>query len=165
MKAVSLWLGGLLAVWLQAYFLTAWRPFGVLPNLLLVVLTVFAWVRPASQTLVLAVFSGLVLDLTSGTDFGLRMAFYSVFGLAVLFIKQLGAGESWWSDAALVAAGTLVYNLAVLAALALSGGFELLPVARLILLELVLNLLLLVLLRRLLLWWFEPAADRFLVPG
>ncbi len=141
----------IVTVWLQINFLGAARPLGVLPNLLLITITYFALMRPASQTLAAALVGGLLLDFASGADFGLRMAFYSFYALAVVFLRQAGAAsENLGSAAAIVALGTVGYNFAVLGSLIL-GRTQIpwLTVGRLIGLELLLNLLLTVVFHRL----------------
>lgn len=108
-----------LAALLQASFLAAWRPAGVIPNLLLVVVIFLAATRPASGALAAALMGGLLLDLASGSDFGLRMGFYSLVALGVVVVKRLGGDyDDWALLVTTVIASALVFNLAVLANLA-----------------------------------------------
>lgn len=152
----------ILAVWLQINFLGGLRPLGIVPNLLLVALAFWAFLRPASQTITAALIGGLILDLASGTDFGLRMAFYTFFVLGVIYWRQLGATETAVSIASAVTAGTVIYNLAVLANLMrVHGAIDWLVAVRLIGLELILNLLLALLLRRLLIWSLRAQEGSF----
>lgn len=70
----------------------------------------------ATFTLALAIGGGLLLDITSGSDFGLRMAFYTTLALALIIVRQLGFHlESWWVMAGAAAMATLVFNLAIIA--------------------------------------------------
>lgn len=89
-----------------------------MPNLLLVVVVVYGLLWNATPTLLAAIIGGFVLDLASGYDFGLRMAFYAAVALGVVAVKQLGMrADSVVTGLLLVAAGTILYNLVVLAAL------------------------------------------------
>ena len=151
----------LVVVLLQSYFFGAMRPLGVLPNLLLVMLTYLAMLRPASQSLAVAILGGLLLDLISGTDFGLRMAFYSLFTLGVVMARQLGASlESFWSVVGLIAAGTVIYNLAVLGSLIIvRTEFSPLIAARLVAIELAFNLVFAALFGRAWRWLLKSAPE------
>lgn len=132
----------LLIVWLQIYFLGAMRPLGILPNLLLVMLTYFALMRPASQALAVGVAGGLMLDLASGADFGIRLGFYSLFALVVVMTRQLGGSpDSLWTAIGLIVGGTVAYNLIVLASLILArADLNFAVIGRLILNETLINL-------------------------
>jgi rod shape-determining protein MreD len=113
------WAAVILATfWLQASFLGALRPLDVIPNLLLVILIVAAPICAASQTVTLGVASGVLLDLASGADFGLRTAFYSLLAVTLVFLKRSGADMERWSMAiTALAAGTFLYNAAVIGTL------------------------------------------------
>lgn len=152
MNTLKLILITLVAAWLQLYFLGNMRPLGVLPNLLLVVIIYAGLLRDATETLAIALGAGLILDLASGSDFGLRMAFYAVLALIVMVLRQMGADfENLGLVLATTAAGAILYNLAVLAGLAVQHGSVPLALALgSIGRELLLDLLLVVLLRPLL---------------
>jgi hypothetical protein len=125
---------------------------------MMVAVVVLAVWSTATATLAGAVAGGFLLDLASGTDFGLHMAVYVVVGLSVVAGRQLGlaAGSPVTAGLALIV-GTLVYDAAVLAAW---GGH--LPLAALGLIgrELICNLVLLVLVLLVGVWlagWRRPA--------
>jgi rod shape-determining protein MreD len=122
-KAGKLALLVLITVWLQLYFLGAIRPLGVLPNLLLVVLVYAGLAREATETVAVALGGGLLLDLASGADFGLRMAFYTVVALVVMVARQMGADfENLGLVLVATAIGAVLYNLVVLASLLAQHG-------------------------------------------
>lgn len=103
------------AVWAQTGLFGHVRPLGVMPNLLLVTILFFGLYGTATTTLGAAVLGGFLLDLASGTDFGLRTAFFSVVALAVVAARQLGLRpESVVTVVLLTAAGTILFDLAVL---------------------------------------------------
>lgn len=105
-----------LAAWLQVNFLGAARPFGVIPNILMIVVICAGLTREPGETLAMALGGGLLVDFASGSDFGLRMAYFSVLALAVLVIKQAGAElENIGLLSLVVLAATILYNAAVLA--------------------------------------------------
>lgn len=145
------------AYWLQAGFLASARPFGVVPNLMLVVILYAGLTATATETLVMALAGGLLLDLASGTDFGLRLGFYLVAALAVLVMRQLGVNlDHLGLIAPAVAVGTVLFNLGVLTGPVISRadiGWGV--VAARIGIEAALNLLLALLLR-----WPVAAAVR-----
>lgn len=114
----NLVLGGLvvLAAWLQVNFLGAVRPFEVIPNVLAIVIICAGLTRTPGETLAMALGGGLLVDFASGTDFGLRMAYFSVLALGILVIKQAGAEMENFGLVVLVVIGaTVLYNAAVLA--------------------------------------------------
>jgi len=107
-----------LAAWLQVSFFGHVRPLGVMPNLMLVVVVLFGLWSNATPALVVAIGGGLLLDLASGSDFGLRMAFYLVMALGLVAARQLGVQANSLVTAIIaVVIGCLLYNLVVLAAL------------------------------------------------
>ncbi len=147
----------LVVLCLQVGFLGGWRPLGVLPNLLLIALTYWGLNRPASETLAAALTGGLILDLASGADFGLRLAFYSFYALGVIYLKQRGAGQSILVVGGTLIAGTILYNLVVLSTLVAGHvGFRVIIAAKLIALELILNLLIAFLPRKIWSWSLKP---------
>lgn len=110
----------ILAAWLQIAGLGTLKPLGIVPNVMLVVVTLFALRLNASQALAAAVLGGWLLDAAAGgSAFGLHIAFYVVLALGIIAGRQLGVqvGASI-TGLVIVAVGTVVYNLAVLATLA-----------------------------------------------
>ena len=113
-------IGGLVAVLLAAWLQTSWfghvRPFGVMPNVMLVVVTLFGLWSNASSTLAAAIGGGLLLDLASGSDFGLRTAFFTFLALAIIAGRQYGLhADSFITVVGIVVLGTVVYDVVVLA--------------------------------------------------
>jgi rod shape-determining protein MreD len=107
-----------LAAWLQVSWFGHVRPLGVMPNVLLVVIALFGLWSNATPALAAALGGGLLLDLASGSDFGLRMAFYVVMVLAIIAGKQIGLhADSLVTALLVVLVGTLLYDLVVLATL------------------------------------------------
>lgn len=143
-----------LAVLLQLSLLPALQPFGVVPNLVLVVVVLAGLEGVASATLVAAVAAGLAVDLASGADFGLRT------GLLVLVVLVIG----WLRRAGIELAGGLVAAVLVTAGTVLTSGAILLSVAGVVNdwpvmallaklgLELMINLGLLIMLRPVVQW-------------
>jgi cell shape-determining protein MreD len=105
-------------VWFQVAFFGLVRAWGVMPNLLLVALVVMALWSEATPTLAAALLAGLLLDLVSGADFGLRTAFFAAICLAIIATRQLGLhAESVITAGVLVVIGTLLFNMAIIASL------------------------------------------------
>jgi rod shape-determining protein MreD len=150
---------------LQVSFLAAWRPLGVVPNLVLVTFIWLSFSLSVQTLLITAAGTGLALDLLSGTDFGLRLVFMLTVVLAILVIRQLGADvESLSLGLAMVVAATIFYNLAILAGLAASGAH--LPgwaIAGIITREIILNLILALLMRPLLSRWLQPRQHAMII--
>lgn len=147
-----------LVVWLQLGTLPALRPFGIVPNLALVVVIVLASRLPLASSLGLAIGIGWLLDLGSGSDYGLRTTFYLLVALAVAMLRQLGSDmENFSLLASVVVAATVLLNLAILANLALlHANLPLGFIATKLGLEIGLNLVLLVLVR----WIFKLLGGR-----
>jgi rod shape-determining protein MreD len=104
--------------WLQVSWFGHVRPLGVMPNVVLVVVVLFGLWSDATAALAAAIGGGFLLDLASGSDFGLRMAFYVVVVLALVAGKQIGLhADSLVTPLLAVIIGTIIYNLAVLATL------------------------------------------------
>lgn len=119
MNFIKLIIVTLLAVWLQLATLPAIRPLGIVPNLALVVVILLAIRLPVVTSLSLAVVIGWFLDAGAGSDYGLRVTFYSLVVILTVFLRQLGSDlENLSLQASLVTAGTVVLNLAILANLA-----------------------------------------------
>lgn len=74
----------------QVGVLPAWRPFGIVPDLLAAVIVSLSVYATASQTLLSAMSVGLLLDLSSATDFGLRLGFYTVAALGTSLLSRFG---------------------------------------------------------------------------
>lgn len=145
------------AAWVQVYFFGSWRPFAVVPNLLLVVVMLAGLSLRASDAILLAVAGGLLIDLASGADFGLRMAFFSLQALLVILLGRLGADfDNLGILMLMVLVATPIYALAVIANVVLGGGaINWLVVLGRVALEAVANLVLLLMLRPLFNRWFN----------
>src|SRR5437870_349117 len=90
MKWLALTVLILAAAWLQVSFWPAVRPLGVIPNGFLVVAVALVAFRPNTQSLGAVMAGGFLLDMASGSDFGLRTAFYAVLSLVLLSWRQTG---------------------------------------------------------------------------
>jgi rod shape-determining protein MreD len=113
----------LVTAWLQANFLATLRPFGVVPNLLLIVIVYVGLTRSASSTIGLGLVGGILLDLASGVDFGLRLAFYTTAALAVVVLRQMGVDfDTMWIILVSVTGGTILFDAAILAPLAANAA-------------------------------------------
>jgi cell shape-determining protein MreD len=152
----SLRFGLLLAVVLvvQIGFMAALRPLGVVPNLVLVFVVLAGLLGTASRSLAAALVGGLLLDLTSGADFGLRLGLLVVLALATGLVHRAGLNVSGVTMAlALVALATFIADAAVLAGLA--GAISNWPLGHIVAdmgLEIMLNLGLTLGLRPLVAW-------------
>lgn len=105
----------LLVALIQVTIFGQWRPFGVMPNLMLILVICLALWGSASLALAGTILGGLVLDLASGSDFGLRTAFYTVVALAVIAARQLGLhSDSILSAVILVMVATILFDAAIL---------------------------------------------------
>lgn len=105
----------LASVWLQLSWFSYVRPLGVMPNLVLAVVVVTALWSRATIAVATAVVAGLLLDLASGSDFGLRTAFFTVVVLAIIAARQFGLrAESFWVAVAITALSTVVSNLLII---------------------------------------------------
>lgn len=105
----------LLAVWLQVAFFGQLRPFGIIPNLVVIVIVLSALLSEATPTVASAVGAGLLLDLASGTDFGLRTAYFVALALAVITARQFGVhGDSVPTLWGLMAAGVVGLDVLLL---------------------------------------------------
>ena len=149
MKRVLVTMMALMGVVAQMSLLPALRPFGVVPNVVLVLVVLVGLEGPASLTLVIAVLGGLALDLASGANFGLWMGVLVLAALAAGLLRRAGVELAGGTVAGvMVVAGTVLMAVVVLVGLAptaISWPAGLL-VGRLFT-ELVLNLLLIVILR------------------
>lgn len=125
MKVLLLALIIIMAASLQVTFLAGLRPWGVVPNLLLVVVLVAAVYLETSSAMAMALTGGLLADLASGSDFGLRMGAYGLVVLVAVTIRRGGLDLRRFgilAGATLVA--SLAFDLLVLIALAVTGGWR-----------------------------------------
>lgn len=131
----------LAAVILQISLLPAWRPLGIVPNLVLVVLIASAIWRPATQSLALALSAGVILDFASAANFGLRLSFYTFIVLVVVAMVRLGV-DFERTDILLLAmaAATLAFDLAVLSTVWNAAVNSLGLIVKIVLTELAVNL-------------------------
>jgi cell shape-determining protein MreD len=113
-----------IVAWLQVSFFGHVRPLGVMPNLMLAAVVAFGLWSNATPALAAAIGGGLLLDLASGSDFGLRMAFYLVMVLALVAARQLGVQADALVTAVMaVVIGGILYNAVVLATLGASPSW------------------------------------------
>lgn len=78
------------SVLLQVSFLPGLRPFGVVPNIALVVLVLASLPVVTSEALVAAAVAGLVLDIVSGSNFGLWTGVLMLTTLVVGLMRRAG---------------------------------------------------------------------------
>jgi rod shape-determining protein MreD len=113
----------LIAVWLQVSFFGAFRIFDVLPNVMLVLIIYAGLICRVSDAVLMALVGGILLDLSSGVDFGLRMGFYILLGLLIAVLKQAGTDfENTAMVLAVTLAGTVLYDVAALSGLILHSA-------------------------------------------
>ena len=94
------------------------RPFGVIPNLVLVAMVAWAIWSEATVALGIAVIAGIMVDISSGADFGLRTAFFLVVTLAIISARQLGVHTDSLATGVIgVIIATLLLDLAILTSL------------------------------------------------
>jgi len=138
-----------LAVILQISLLPALRPFGVVPNLALVIVVLVSMRVVTSEAVIGAAASGLVLDLASGSNFGLWTGVLVLSVLAVAMVQRAGIElDRVFVAPVLVSAGTLVISLVIWVSLISSVTHW--PAANLggrLAIELVINLVLTIVLR------------------
>jgi rod shape-determining protein MreD len=139
---------------LQVSYLPGLRPLGVVPDVVLPLVALTGLMSTVSRALAVAICGGLLLDMASGSDFGLRTGILILVALATGLIHRAGLNSLGPMVAlVLVAAGTVVGNIILLASLA--GGAASWPVGRLLMtigLLVVLNLVITLLLRPLVKW-------------
>ncbi len=114
----------LVAVWLQLAWLPFVRPWGVVPNVVLIVVVLAALELPVSAGLGLAIVAGLLLDLAGGGWFGWSMLVLVTLVLAVGFVNtQIGWElDGWWEPVILVVAATMSMSLGIFLAVLAEGG-------------------------------------------
>lgn len=123
MKFILLALGTIVAASAQVTFLAALRPWGVVPNLLLVAALVAAVYLETSSAVVMALAGGLMADLASGSDFGLRMGAYGLMVLATVAVRRGGLElRRFGLLAGAVIVASISFDCFVLASLWLAGG-------------------------------------------
>ncbi|HUD11300.1 MAG TPA: hypothetical protein VMS08_02740 [Candidatus Saccharimonadia bacterium] len=148
------------AVVLQTSLLPALRPFGVVPNLMLVIVVLVGLEGTSSSALVIAVAGGVVCDMASSANFGLWTGLLVLAALVTGLLHRAGLELSGPVVAAImIAAGTLLETAVIL--LGLVNVVQSWPVASLLGrfgAELVLNLLLMLAVRPLI-RLVVPAAD------
>lgn len=74
----------------QVSLLPALRPFGVVPGLVLVLVVLLGLRLTVSQALTLALVGGVVMDLSSGTDFGLHTGILVLAALLAGMVRRSG---------------------------------------------------------------------------
>lgn len=105
----------LLIFYLQVNFFGAFQPFGVIPNIFLIFIVYLGLARPSGETLILAIAGGSLFDIVSGSDFGLRMAFFAVTALVIMVMGQAGADiENVGTACIVIFLATILYNAAIL---------------------------------------------------
>ncbi len=101
----------LLAALLQVSLLGSWRVEGAVLNLALVMVLLLAFTRSASEAILVALVAGIVLDATSGGQFGLATSSLVCVGLLAVASRQAGVqtGE-WLVRTALLMAATILWG-------------------------------------------------------
>jgi len=119
MRRVALVVVVMLCLLAQVSLLPALRPFGVVPNVALALVVLLSLEAAASTALVVGVVGGLVLDLSSGANFGLWTGLLVLAaltgGLAARAGVELAGGVV---AASMVAAGTILMSLVILVGVA-----------------------------------------------
>lgn len=151
-----------LAVILQVSLLPGLRPFGVVPNLVLVVIVLSALQVVTSESLMAAAASGLVLDLVSGANFGLWTGVLMLTTLVVGLMRRAGIELDGLVVAAmLVTAATIVIAAVVwLTFLTAAAHWPVSEAAGRLTVELVINLGLMILLRAPIRWMLGGGRPR-----
>jgi rod shape-determining protein MreD len=109
MKRLGLVAVAILSVLLQVSFLPALRLFGVVPNLVLVIVVLVGLEGTSSSALVIAVIAGVICDMSSGTNFGLWTGLLVLAALVTGLIHRAGFELSGPIVAmSMVCAGTLL---------------------------------------------------------
>lgn len=127
---------------MQISLMGALRLGSVVPNIVLVVLVAETIWGRASEALLFAVIAGLIIDVASAGNFGLATSSFVVIALGLVASYQLGLdGRTLLARLGLVAAATLVWGLAHVAAVGVSA-LTLVAAWTVIGLEIVINCLL-----------------------
>ncbi len=90
MKLYGLILVALLSLVLQLSFLPALRPFGVVPNIVLIVIAAAALTGPLVTAMILGLGCGILLDLVSGSDFGLQTGLLALGVVLAGYVSRSG---------------------------------------------------------------------------
>jgi rod shape-determining protein MreD len=128
MKSFLIILALLLAVILQTTLLPFLSFKGITPNLVLVLILFWVISKSFKEIWLMVILAGLFLDLFSGLPFGLISL--SLVGTAYLidwFNKNVFSGDKFWIVVALIALGSLFYNLILVG---LSGLFILVNISQ-----------------------------------
>ena len=138
----------------QVSFLPAMRPFGVVPDLILVVVVLLGLDSTVSRALTVGVVGGLLLDLSSGADFGLRTGLFLIMALTAGLVQRSGLNVSGPIVALiLVALGTVLQTVAIIVSVASSvASWQYGYVVSHLAIELMINLSLVVVLHPLIRW-------------
>src|SRR5471030_2509367 len=115
MKRLGLAVLAIISILLQVSLLPALRPFGVVPDLILVVVVLMGLEGTASAALVLAVVAGLILDMASGANFGLWTGLLVLAALAAGLLHRAGVELSGPLVAVvMIVAGTILETVVIL---------------------------------------------------
>lgn len=158
MKYIRLTLITFVAAWLEVSFLASWRPLGVIPDLFLIVIIAVASSKTRiSEVMAMATCGGFLLDYVSGSDFGLRTAFFCFLAILMVIIRRTGADfETMGLKLAAVVSATILYDVIILIPVVWHKSFIIWSVVfQRVGLELVLNFLLLGALYWPLRWLFD----------
>jgi len=79
-----------LAIAAQVSLLPALRPLGVVPGMLLVLVILLGLRSTVSQALMLALFGGVIMDLSSGSDFGIHTGILVLAALSTGMVRRSG---------------------------------------------------------------------------
>jgi len=143
-KRAGLVVLAIVSVIVQVSLLPALRPLGVVPNLMLVMVTLIGLEGTASSALAVAVAGGVVLDLASGANFGLWTALLVLAALAAGLVHRAGI-ELVGPTVACVIVAVLTVVEAVVIVLGVAASVSSWPIGLLsgrLVAELVLNLVL-----------------------
>lgn len=90
MRRVLLLLVVTAAIATQVSLIPALRPFGVVPDIVLVLVLLLGLRSTVSQALILALVGGIVMDLSSGTDFGMHTGILVLAALSTGLVRRSG---------------------------------------------------------------------------
>lgn len=148
MKRVGLVVLAIASILMQISLLPALRPFGVVPNLALVMVTLIGLEGTASTALMAAVAGGVVLDMASGANFGLWTAVLVLAALAAGLVHRAGIELGGPTVAVvIVAIGTVVETTVIVLGVAGSATLQPGVIVSRLMAELALNLVLTIMLR------------------
>lgn len=122
----------LLVLWLtalvQGYFISALTGAAIVPNLVLVILTLYSLKAPVRSAITAALWAGFWLDIASYTHFGFRAVWFVALVGLITLVKRAGLEtDKLWLGILLVAAVSLLYNLSLLLMVAVSSSGFLAP--------------------------------------